>query len=82
MTTSCARRALLPIVLGLSLVLAGDVTEGRAQEPTIGRATTPATDSVLEARTSEVASQLRCPVCQGESIQDSPSALAQERRTS
>jgi cytochrome c-type biogenesis protein CcmH/NrfF len=80
MTISCARHALLPFVLGLSLVLAGDVTEGRAQEPTIGRATAPAADSVLEARTSEVASQLRCPVCQGESIQDSPSALAQEMR--
>jgi cytochrome c-type biogenesis protein CcmH len=40
----------------------------------------PETDSVLEARTSALASQLRCPVCQGESIQDSPSALAQEMR--
>lgn len=39
-----------------------------------------ATDSELEARTTALASQLRCPVCQGESIQDSPSALAQEMR--
>lgn len=38
------------------------------------------TDTALERRTSEVASQLRCPVCQGESLQDSPSALAQEMR--
>ena len=37
-------------------------------------------DSILEARTKEVASQLRCPVCQGLSLQDSPSALAQEMR--
>jgi cytochrome c-type biogenesis protein CcmH len=37
-------------------------------------------DSVLEARVRAVASELRCPVCQGESIQDSPAALAQEMR--
>ena len=40
---------------------------------------TPA-DSVLDARTSAVASTLRCPVCQGESIQDSPAELAQQMR--
>jgi cytochrome c-type biogenesis protein CcmH len=40
---------------------------------------TPA-DSALEARTSAVASQLRCPVCQGLSIQDSPSDLSQSMR--
>lgn len=33
-------------------------------------------DSALEARTKEVASVLRCPVCQGLSIQDSPSELS------
>ena len=38
-------------------------------------------DPVLEAKTKTVASELRCPVCQGLSIQDSPSELAQQMRT-
>lgn len=39
-----------------------------------------AADADLEDRTTAVASTLRCPVCQGESIQDSPSQLAQDMR--
>lgn len=39
-----------------------------------------AADSALEAQTTAVASTLRCPVCQGESIQDSPSDLARQMR--
>ena len=37
-------------------------------------------DTALDARVREVASELRCPVCQGESIEDSPAALAQEMK--
>jgi cytochrome c-type biogenesis protein CcmH len=37
-------------------------------------------DSLLEARTAVVAAQLRCPVCQGLSIQDSPSELSQQMK--
>lgn len=35
-----------------------------------------AADPALEARATRLASELRCPVCQGLSIQDSPSPLA------
>ena len=44
--------------------------------------TTPRTaDSAdLERRTSEIASQLRCPVCQGVSVEDSPTELARQMR--
>lgn len=39
------------------------------------------TDSALEAQTKAVASHLRCPVCQGLSIQDSPSELSQQMKS-
>ncbi|MBM4194464.1 MAG: cytochrome c-type biogenesis protein CcmH [Gemmatimonadetes bacterium] len=45
-----------------------------------GRVVGRATDTVLERRTTEIARGLRCPVCQGESIQDSPAELAVEMR--
>ena len=39
-----------------------------------------AADSVLEARTAALSSHLRCVVCQGLSIEDSPSELARQMR--
>lgn len=38
-------------------------------------------DSALDAQTRVIASQLRCPVCQGQSLQDSGSELAREMRS-
>jgi cytochrome c-type biogenesis protein CcmH len=35
----------------------------------------------IDRMTREIAQQLRCPVCQGNSLQDSPSTLAQEMRS-
>ncbi|HEX6739759.1 MAG TPA: cytochrome c-type biogenesis protein, partial [Vicinamibacteria bacterium] len=41
---------------------------------------TPLSGPALDARTKEVAALLRCPVCQGLSVQDSPSSMAQKMR--
>lgn len=57
-------------------VVQSDSTQARAP----GITTRVAGDSALEAKTRAVASQLRCPVCQGLSLQDSPSELSQEMR--
>lgn len=40
----------------------------------------PPTPTALERLTREVSLELRCPVCQGESIQESPAELAQEMK--
>jgi cytochrome c-type biogenesis protein CcmH len=37
-------------------------------------------DSVIERQTRELASILRCPVCQGLSVQDSPEGLSQQMK--
>lgn len=68
-------RIVRPLALVLALLTAiGTIA---AQTPTAPRLPPPA-DSILDARTREVASGLRCPVCQGESIEQSPSELAVE----
>lgn len=39
------------------------------------------THKTLDQRVYDVASQLKCPICQGESVADSPAVLAQEMRS-
>jgi cytochrome c-type biogenesis protein CcmH len=54
------------------LLLLAAVTQPAAQQRLSGQE--------LEDATRAVAAHLRCPVCQGESIQDSPAELAREMR--
>ena len=66
------------LLLGVAMLCVA--TPSPAQDTAGARVVQPARDSALEARTSDVARQLRCPVCQGLSIQDSPSELSQSMR--
>ncbi len=70
------RRAALPLLAVLLTLALAAPSPARAQEKEVVTTGT----NTLEERTRAVASQLRCPVCQGNSIQDSPSELAQEMK--
>jgi cytochrome c-type biogenesis protein CcmH len=71
LASTLARRSTW-VVLGLVLLLAlvWTVTSIRSRQP-----------ETLDQRTMDVASQLQCPVCHGESVADAPSPLAQEMRS-
>ncbi len=71
------RGLVVALVLGLTSPWRVNAQADSARQPVRPAVTT---DSALEARTTALASELRCPVCQGNSIQDSPSELAQQMR--
>jgi cytochrome c-type biogenesis protein CcmH len=66
-----ARRLLLALVLALLAVLAA---------PAALNADPAARDPEVEAQVKRLASELRCPVCQGVSIDGSPTELANEMK--
>lgn len=66
------------VAVALAAPLTGRAQPMQPQAPV--RQPRTAAESLLEARTTRLASQLRCPVCQGLSIQDSPSELALQMR--
>lgn len=67
----------LAVALGISGLTPVSVRVTTGQSLTLQQQ---ADSAVLEALTSAVAAQLRCPVCQGLSIEDSPTELALEMR--
>ena len=48
--------------------------------PQVSTAPAAGVDTALDARVKAVSSRLRCPVCQGEAIQDSPAELATQMK--
>jgi cytochrome c-type biogenesis protein CcmH len=72
----------LALLLCVLLLLAGSPDEVQAQGDSLSPRFAPVTaaDSAIERMTTILASELRCPVCQGNSIQDSPSELALQMR--
>lgn len=91
MKTTRAPRIVATLLLGLIIQGIGGAADGASaaaasqsaqqQLPGGDEAAPGATDdAALERRTSEVASGLRCPVCQGVSVEDSPTDLAREMR--
>lgn len=87
MTTTLRVRATRLMLTMAALVVC--VHPLRAQDtPTVDASTppqasvapAPGVDTLLDARVKRVASRLRCPVCQGESIQDSPAELANQMK--
>ena len=72
--------ALATVAMATALCVArsaGTQDSGTRSRPSLAA---PTADSALEAQTRAVALTLRCPVCQGESIEDSPSDLARQMR--
>ena len=59
-------------VLTLLQIKVPDIAEAPKGVPVAG--------AMLDQRTNEVASLLRCPVCQGLSVADSPSTMAQDMK--
>ncbi len=85
------RRHLTSLLAVAALLVAAPIADPIAAQDSAGaaaqagaavqeRSAPVSNDPVLEEKTRMVASELRCPVCQGNSIQDSPSELAQEMK--
>lgn len=74
---------ILPVLLFAQGQIPNDAAPERAPDPTfiVGEPEgQPLSGEALETKTAEVASLLRCPVCQGLSINDSPATMARNMK--
>jgi cytochrome c-type biogenesis protein CcmH len=78
-------RGLKAVVAGLVLATALTAVLARQSQARRGEASIPAPaspeDITLDPRVTEIARELRCPICQGLSVSDSPTDLAVQMRS-
>lgn len=79
MRRAATRKAFAAVVLLLGAHAAAVAQVSRSAADSVGSRRASA-DTALETLTRSVAAQLRCPVCQGLSLADSPSELALEMK--
>ncbi len=79
------RATRVALMLGLIMCARGNVraqsANATAAPPTQPGVPAPGVDAAFDARVKAIAARLRCPVCQGESIQDSPAELSSQMKT-
>jgi cytochrome c-type biogenesis protein CcmH len=74
------RAALLPMLAAILLVGAAGSASAFAQSAPVSSDASAVQEAELDRLVKDVSAELRCVVCQGLSIEDSPSGLAQEMR--
>lgn len=82
LATALALLAVGPVIAPLPALAQGETVTGAVQTSPGGTTTVPipGSDTVLDRRVRDVSQRLRCPVCQGESIQESPAELAAQMK--
>jgi cytochrome c-type biogenesis protein CcmH len=69
------------VATGPTPVAAQDSASPLGAPTAAGQAPAPGVDLAFDDRAKAISSRLRCPVCQGESIQDSPAELATQMKS-